>query len=185
MSAADSDKSKKNAATTHDVERTLRDRFGDDVISATKFRDQIAVTVQQAKPLAILEFLRNDEGYDTLVDLAGVDCADLDGREHDFELVYVLRSAERGHPTFRLHVAIVGRENPKVPSAAELWPSAAWPEREIAEMYGIGFKQHPDPRKLLLPDNFETHPMRREYPLAGEGEREKFPELGVPHAETE
>lgn len=184
MSAADANKSNSDA-TTHDIETSLRDRFGDDVIGAKAFRDQVAVTVQQAKPLAILEYLRNDEGYDTLVDLAGVDCADLDGCEHDFELVYVLRGAKSNRPTFRLHVAIVGRENPKIPSATELWPSAAWPEREIAEMYGIGFKQHPDPRKLLLPDNFETFPMRRDYPIAGEGERAKFPELGVPKAETE
>ena len=76
--------------------------------------------------------------------------------------------------TLRVHVALLDGKSPKMPSVVSLFPAAAWPEREIAEMYGIVFKEHPDPRKLLLPDNFAGHPMRRDYPAGGRDERDAF-----------
>lgn len=161
-------------ATTHPVQECVVREFGDDVLAASDLGGQPALTVQAARPFEILRFLREREGFDVLVDLTALDTGD-EEKEWDFELVYALRAPERGVSCFRLHVAVIGRKAPKIPTAVELWPAAAWLEREVAEMFGIVFRGHPDPRKLLLPDNFESHPLRREYPIAGEGERESFP----------
>jgi NADH-quinone oxidoreductase subunit C len=92
-----------------------------------------------------------------------------------FRVVYLLLDPESGR---RLEVrTAVNDPNPQLPSVFSLWRSADWLEREVFDMFGIAFPGHPDLRRLLLPPEFVSHPLRKDYPLAGRGERHNFPVL--------
>ncbi len=164
-------------ALGNQIVESVREEFGDDILSSDEANDQLAITTQAARPLEILTFFRDRHAYHGLVDITATDCGELEC-DWEFEVIYLLRSTQPELPLLRIHIAVLGRKGPKLPTAAELWPAAQWPEREIAEMFGITFKEHPDPRKLLLPENFEGNPLRKEYPVTGQGERESFPTLG-------
>ena len=71
--------------------------------------------------------------------------------------------------------AWVPEEDPVIDSASGLWKSAPWAEREVFDMYGIEFEGHPDLKRLMLPDYYTGHPLRKDYPLTGAGERDNFP----------
>ena len=159
-----------------EVFAAIEAEYADDILAKNEAPGQEGATVQSAHPLQILTILRN-QGFDSLIDITATDCGELE-REWDFEVIYMLRRGVEGL-RFRLNVAVIGRKSPKLPTSTELYPAAAWPEREVAEMFGITFKEHPDPRRLFLPDGFDGKPLRKEYAATGEEERDKFPELGV------
>lgn len=101
-------------------------------------------------------------GYTVLVDLTAVDHGERDPR---FEVVYHLLAPAGGE---RLRVKIGVAEEPgRVASACAVWPAAAWPEREVFDLYGLEFVGHPDLRRILLDEKFEGHPLRRDHPLRG------------------
>jgi len=109
----------------------------------------------------VMRFLRDAPGLelDMLTDATAVDFL---GESPRFELVYHLYSVAKNH---RLRVKVrVGEERPEVDSLIPVWPSANWLEREIWDMYGIRFRGHPDLRRLLLYEEFEGHPLRKDYP---------------------
>jgi len=149
----------------------LLDRFGLEVVqTATTFRDQVAVTVAGDKILEICKFLKEDPelAFDFLSFVGGLDRFPNTPR---FEVVYQLSSLKRHH-RFRIKM-LVDESAPGsavVDSVASIWPSANWHERETAEMFGITFRNHPDPRKLLLPDGWDCHPLRKDFPLYGTDE---------------
>ncbi len=93
--------------------------------------------------------------YNMLTDICGVDLGD------DLQVVY--RLYQRYSAAAAVIKVTVPRATPRLPTATGLWKIAAWPEREIAEMFGITFEDHPDPRHLLLPDDFEGYPLRKDY----------------------
>lgn len=107
--------------------------------------------------LPFLTFLKQDEKlqFDNLMCISGVD------EVSRLDLVYHLSSYPHRH---RLGVKVsLSRENPKIPSATSLWPGADWHERETYDLYGIIFENHPDLRRILLPDDWEGFPMRRDF----------------------
>jgi NADH-quinone oxidoreductase subunit C len=111
--------------------------------------------------LAIMRFLRDEPGLDfeMLTDATAVDWL---GQSPRFELVYHLYSLKRNH---RVRIkARVPENDPEIASLVSLWPSADWMEREIWDLYGIRFKGHPDLRRILLYEEFEGHPLRKDYP---------------------
>ena len=112
-----------------------------------------------------------DTAFDFLVDITAVDYLKLGGEER-FSVVYHLYS----HTYFRrLCVkAWVSEDDLNVQSLVPVWKTANWMEREAAELFGITFTGHPDPRKLLLPEDFPGFPLRKDYPLEGEGYRSDF-----------
>ncbi|UCE84854.1 MAG: NADH-quinone oxidoreductase subunit C [Deltaproteobacteria bacterium] len=116
--------------------------------------------VERGQVAALLRFLRDDPdcGFDVLTDLTAVDYL---GETPRFEVVYHLFSYTNRH---RLRVKTrVPEEEPEVDTATGLWPSANWLEREVYDMYGIRFREHPDLRRLLLYEQFEGHPLRKDY----------------------
>jgi NADH-quinone oxidoreductase subunit C len=94
---------------------------------------------------------------------------------HRFGLVYLLADTVRGH---RLTIRVMLDEpDPTVASVVPLWKGADWLEREVWDMFGIRFEGHPDLRRILMPEEFAAHPLRKDYPLQGRGERHNFPVL--------
>ena len=102
------------------------------------------------------------DGYDLLVDLFAYDTPD---RERRFDVVYLFHRLADSART-RLHVEVGERD--AVSSIAGLYPGASWYEREVFDMYGVSFTGHPDLRRILMPDDWIGHPLRRDHPLGGE-----------------
>lgn len=88
--------------------------------------------------------------------------------ENPFEMLYHLYSIEHNR---RLRLKVRIKEGQSVPTVSGVWTSADWMEREVYDLFGIEFEDHPDLRRILLPDNWGSHPMRKDYPLEGRGER--------------
>ena len=117
--------------------------------------------VERARVAEVLRFLRDDPelAFEMLSDVCAVDYLP---RTPRFEVVYHLYSVAKNH---RLRVkARVPEDAPVVPSVTPLYPSANWMEREVWDLYGIRFEGHPDLRRILLYDEFEGHPLRKDYP---------------------
>ena len=120
-----------------------------------------------------LSLLRTDPGmrFDCLTDLTAVDYLQME-RCQRFEVIYHLYSS---HFSRRLRVQVpVEEQAPALPTASDIWPAADWFEREVYDMFGILFKDHPDLRRILLPVDFGHYPLRKDYPLQGLGERERI-----------
>ena len=114
----------------------------------------------------VLTWLRDDAGaaFDACADLTAVDWPARDPR---FDVVAVLYSTVHRH---RVRVKVRVPDQVAVPTATVVWPAANWLEREVFDMYGVPFSGHPDLRRLLMPDEWQGHPQRKDYPLEGPGE---------------
>ena len=150
------------------IKDKLVSRFGEDVVTdVAAFRDQVTVCVAKEKVRDVCSYLRDDPdlAFNFLSFVAGVDKYPEAPR---FEVIYQLNSLKHHH-RFRIKTVVEEPEEglPVVDSVTGIWPTANWHERETAEMYGIEFSGHPDPRKLLLPDEWTVHPLRKDFPLAG------------------
>jgi NADH-quinone oxidoreductase subunit C len=144
-------------------------------LSWSEFRSDTRVVALCDELYAVLEFLRDRRGFDLLVDITCVDYANYRGAEDRFGLVYLLANTRTNE---RITVrAFVNEPDLRVPSVVPLWEGANWLEREVWDMFGVRFDGHPDLRRILLPDEFTAHPLRKDYPLQGRGERHNFPVL--------
>jgi NADH-quinone oxidoreductase subunit C len=138
-------------------------RFGDDLLECHTFRGQETIAVGAARIAAILRFLREQPelDFDFLTDLCAVHYPD---REYQYEVVYHLYSFRRNR---RLRVKARIFRGDTCPTAVEVYPAANWPEREAFDMVGVRFEGHPDLRRILMPEGYEGHPLRRDFPLTG------------------
>jgi NADH-quinone oxidoreductase subunit C len=153
---------------------TLQARFGADSFTTSEFRDNVRAHVPVDKLFAVMQCLKQDCGFDFLVDVTAVDYLNYPTATTDrFAVIYCLLNTVEGH---RFYVkCFVNDPDPTVPSVYSLWKTADWTEREVFDMYGIRFSGHPDLRRILMPDQFEAYPLRKDYPLRGRGERHNFP----------
>jgi NADH-quinone oxidoreductase subunit C len=160
-----------------DVLAALAERFGN--LDTSVFRGQTRVVVPESTATALLGFLR-DRGFDLLVDVTCVDYLEYRGARHRYGLVYLLASTATNQ---RLTVRVfVDDPEPAVDSVVPLWEAANWLEREVWDMFGIRFRGHPDLRRLMMPEEFAAHPLRKDYPLQGRGERHNFPVITRDHS---
>ena len=144
-------------------------------VAMSEFREQTRAVVSQAEVYDALEFLRDDRGFELLVDVTCIDYLAFRDAEHRFGLVYLITNLETNE---RLTVrCFLDEPNVTVPSVVPLWEGANWLEREVYDMFGIEFEGHPDLRRILLPDEFTAFPLRKDYPMQGRGERHNFPVL--------
>jgi NADH-quinone oxidoreductase subunit C len=134
--------------------------------------DQPAVRVPAADLAEVCRLLhdRPELGFAFLADITAVDWWP---REPRYDVVYHLSSMTQ---RLRLKVALEGT-SATLPTLQSVWPAAAWLEREVWDMFGIRFEGHPDLRRILMPEEFAAHPLRKDYPLQGRGERHNFPVL--------
>ena len=126
--------------------------------------DHPAVNVPLGDVVAVLKYLRDEAGFDHLVDLTAVDWAE--GVSPRFTMVYHLFSTTR-HDYLRVAANCTDDSAPAAPSIVCLWAGANWHERECFDMFGIKFDGHPDLRRILMWDGYPHHPLRKEFPLAG------------------
>ena len=145
----------------------LRRRFGDAIVETDDHRADLTAIVARDALLDVLAHCKDDSAlaFDVLMDLTAVDYQKYPGREDGprFEVVYHLLSVPHNH---RLRVKVrVSEDDPVVPTASGLWPIADWFEREVWDMFGLRFAGHPNPKRLLLYEEFVGHPLRKDYPI--------------------
>lgn len=138
--------------------------------------DMPSVTIGKPAFLKLMKYLKSDSRlqFDYLTDVTAVDYLRQE-RQPRFDLVYHLYSFKNN---VRLRVKMgVAEEDMDVPSLSALWKAANWLEREAYDMFGFHFTGHPDLRRILTPDMFDGHPLRKDYPLRGRGERDVILDL--------
>lgn len=151
----------------------IRPQFGAEGLRVTQFRDNTRLHVAADRVYELLESLKGQYGFDMLFELTAVDYLYYPNAVDRYGVVYGVLSTETGE---RLFVkTMVNDPDPTLPSVFPLWKSADWMEREVYDMYGIRFDGHPDLRRILMPDEFATYPLCKDYPLRGRGERHNFP----------
>ena len=156
----------KNDSARHDaLIQNLRDRFAGAILDVDRSFGDCAVTVERKVIHDVLAYLRNEHRFNLLLDIAGVDCANLPSFRERFELSYNLYSIPEDLRV-RIEIAVPELEM-DVPTATDLWKSANWAERETFEMFGFNFVGHPCLKRLLTHHEFVGHPLRKDYPLMG------------------
>ncbi len=142
----------------------LTAKFGDAILESNEFRGELTMVVPKERIVDICTFLRTDEElhFDLLADLCGIDMYTPVKR---FGVIYNIYSLTTKH-RIRLKT-FCEEENPTVPTVSGVWGTANWHERETFDMYGIHFEGHPDLRRMYMPDEFEYHPLRKDFPLMG------------------
>ena len=160
-----------------DVLATVTERFG--ALESTVFRGQTSLIVPEPQSFEVLSHLK-EQGFDLLVDVSCVDYLEYRGAKQRYGLVYLLASTTTNQ---RLTVRVfVDDPEPRVRSVEPLWRAADWLEREVWDLFGIQFTGHPDLRRLVMPEEFAAHPLRKDYPLQGRGERHNFPVITRDHS---
>ena len=142
-----------------DLAVVLKEYLGEDLLSAQSFLQQNIYTVNRRRLLETMVFLKEDHDFDFLVDVTALDYL---GDEDRWCLVYHLYS----HSS-RLLARVKSRlrEGEMAPSVSSIWKSADWMEREVFDMFGVEFSGHPDLKRILLPDDWHGHPLRKDYDI--------------------
>ena len=146
------------------VLQRLRERFGDAVRDVKVWRHETTIVVAAHDLVPICRYLRDDSdlAFDFLSSVTGVDRRNLPANAPRFEVVYHLYSIQFKR---RLRLKVRVNEGDAVPSVTGVWESANWHEREVFDLFGVPFGGHPDLRRILMPDDWEGHPLRKDYPV--------------------
>lgn len=132
------------------------------IAETMEFRGELTLVVPREELRRVAEFLRSDAGFTFLSDITPVDRFPIEPR---FELNYHLVCLDR-RERLRLKVRVPGTD-PVAPSVTNVWPGANWHEREAFDLFGLRFEGHPDLRRILMPDDWEGYPLRKDYPVEG------------------
>jgi NADH-quinone oxidoreductase subunit C len=137
--------------------------FDSDAVTTGKFdRGELTLEIAPAKIVSVCGFLKFDQKF---IRLSTVTAVDRYPAEPRFEIVYHLHSIER-NLRLRLKARISGSE-PVIESVTSVWRSANWYEREVFDLFGVTFTNHPDLTRIMMPDDWEGHPLRKDYPIMG------------------
>jgi len=154
-------------------ETTLQNRFGPGSFQTSQFRDNRRLVVPAQQVFEFLKCLKEECGFDMLAELTAADYVKYPEARDRFGIIYILTNTTTGE---RLVVKTwLNEPDLTLPSVYPLWKAADWLEREVFDMYGIIFDGHPDLRRILMPEEFTSFPLRKDYPLRGRGERHNFP----------
>lgn len=141
----------------------LKKQFSSEVMDVVEFRGETTVTVKKEQIVDICKFLRDELDYKLLTDLCGVDYM---GQEPRFMVVYNIYNLTTKQ---RLRLKAPVAEGESIATVTGVWATANWHEREAWDLLGIKFAGHPDPRRILMPADWEGHPLRKDYPVQGPG----------------
>ncbi len=143
------------------IVQALQQKFS---VTFEEFRDEVHVFVKPEQIVAALTSLRDEQDFELLSAMTAVDYWPQETPR--FHIIYQLTSLIK-NLSLQLRVPVNGTD-PRVPSAAHIYAAANWREREILDMFGIEIDGHPDPRRILMPDDWQGHPLRKDYPLGYE-----------------
>lgn len=149
-------------ASGHPLVKKLNAKFGDSISEAVEFIGQLSINVERTRIVEICDFLKSDEEspFNYLSDLTCVHYPDR--KEAPFDVVYNLYSIPANE---RVRLKVVTNDDSEVDSVTGVWPAANWLEREVFDLFGIRFRNHPDLRRLLLPPDWEGYPLRKDVAL--------------------
>jgi NADH-quinone oxidoreductase subunit C len=150
---------------------SLRNQFESKLREQVEFRGETTFVIDAGDIREVAQFCRDELSFDYLLDITSVDNF---GNEPRFEIVYELYSMSLAiHLRLKLRVS---EDDPTVDTVSDIWPTANWHEREIWDMMGLRFRDHPDLRRILMWDGYPYFPLRKEFPL--EGKPSDMPEVG-------
>ena len=146
-----------------DLEKLINSELSSKVKTSIIENDELLIETEEAELLEVVQFLKSNEKckFKQLIDIAGVDYPE---NEKRFELIYLFLSHEHN---LRIKLLIKFQINQTIVSLTKIFPSANWMEREVFDMYGVKFKNHPDLRRILTDYGFKGHPLRKDFPLTG------------------
>ena len=150
----------------NNLEKIINSELTSKIIRSEIKHNQILITIDENNLIEVLLFLKTNTvtKFKQLIEVTAVDYPE---KEQRFRMVYLLLSHENNS---RIVIDYYIKENKIVPSITNIFPSANWMEREVFDMYGIEFKDHPDLRRILTDYNFEGYPLRKDFPLTGHNE---------------
>ena len=146
-----------------DLNKLINSELTSKILKSDIQNDEILISIATENLYSTLLFLKTDENckFKQLIDIVG---ADYPNSENRFKIYYLLLSHENN---LRAKVLINFNVEEKIPSITKIYPSANWMEREVFDMYGVKFKNHPDMRRILTDYGFVGHPLRKDFPLTG------------------
>lgn len=146
------------------IVKKIKDSFKDSLLEVTDFRNDLSILIKKDSLLSIAKLLHDNAElkFDMCKDVTAIDWAK---RKDRFTLVYHLYSFKNN---FELRIKTnLDEADPNITSLCSVWKSAEWYERETFDMYGIRFTNHPDLRRIYMPEEFEYYPLRKDFPLLG------------------
>jgi len=146
-------------ALDNDLVKRYKARFGEAIRESWIDRKQAILVVAREKLVEIATYSRDDEKFDWLSDLTAVDWPK---REQRFDIVLNMYSFEKNE---RLRLKVHASADERVPSVQGVWATANWEEREVYDMFGVVFEGHPELKRILLPDEWQGHPLRKDYDI--------------------
>ena len=146
----------------HAVASALDIRLPDAITGGHAERGEATLFIAPSRIVEACEFLKREQGFNRLSAVTAVDWTPADPR---FEVVYLLHALQKNS---RLRLKCwVSEADPEIDSVTGVWRSANWYEREVFDLFGIRFRNHPDLRRILMPTDWEGHPLRKDYPVHG------------------
>ena len=142
--------------------RELNERLPDAIVEAKDALGEITLWIDPARIVEVCSHLRRDQNFERISAVTAVDFWPADPR---FEVVYHLHSLER-NLRLRLKCRVSG-ESPEIDSVTSVWRGANWYEREVFDLFGIRFRNHPNLKRILMPEDWEGYPLRKDYPVHG------------------
>jgi NADH-quinone oxidoreductase subunit C len=151
----------------------LKGQYGSGIRESNTYLGQNYFVVETSIVSELFEILRDREQFDYCVDITAVHYPD---REKQFDLIWILYSFTRNE---RIRVKIMIADGESAPSAVSVWATANWLEREVYDMFGIRFDGHPDLKRILLPDGWKGHPLRKDYGIIQQDQEWVRANLGI------
>ena len=145
------------------LEKLINSELASKIQKSIIEHNELLIEINETDLVDVIQFLKSNDSFKfrQLIDIAGVDYPEEDKR---FQLIYLFLSHENN---FRIKLLIKFQIDQAISSITKIFPSANWMEREVFDMYGIKFKNHPDLRRILTDYNFKGHPLRKDFPLTG------------------
>ena len=149
----------------------IQNKFSDITLDISQFAEEDIIHIQGSSTEDILKLFK-DNGFNFLADITAIDNLTLGGYERFVVVYHLLSHGTAERVTIKSYVP---EDLPELPSVVSLWKTADWQEREIYDLFGIIFKDHPNLIRIMNPDDFQGHPLRKDYPRLGRKERDDFP----------
>jgi len=146
-----------------EIEKLINSELTNKIKKTSINFNELLIETNEVELVTVIHFLKSDDKlkFRQLIEIAGVDYPE---NEKRFKLIYLLLSHEKN---IRIKISISFEVEKKIPSITKIYPSANWMEREVFDMYGIEFTEHPDLRRILTDYDFEGYPLRKDFPLTG------------------